>query len=757
MPRRNRTTMTGALTRACRALGAGVLLAFAAIALPVHAQPRPSQTADFDADVRAVIERYQLPGIALAVVRDGQVVYRNTSGELIAGSGSKVSDASLFKIASNSKAFTGALLARLVQQGKLRWDDPVVRHLPQFAMFDPWVTREMQVRDLLIHNSGLPLGGGDLMLWPEPNLFTRADILRGLRHIAPDYSFRAGYAYDNVLYVVAGEVAAAAGGASYEELIRREIFQPLGLDGCRVGEFALAEAGEVAQPHRREGDRNVVVNADPPVVPEIASAAAGGIRCDLDSMLAWMRGWLDPTPAQLQWLDAAQRAEMVKGRTMMPLSRRKQAWENAHTYAYGYGFRVSDFHGAWTVSHTGTLNGMYSMMMLLPDSKSGFVFMINGPGDSARTILAQVLTERLVRGRTTRSVASLAGELARPSGAASASRMPDLAPAVALPADAMPALIGVWRDPWLGEVRICRKGDGLQFDAAKSPRLTGPLQLLDGRAFVRWSLAGVDPPAWVDVAGEGDARTMRMAKVDPDADFSSDFEHLSFRWVRGCDDAPAAASPVRTSPARTPAQAGLSDIATLVPGIATDIRYFGSHNFVGRPVDGYQAPKCYLLTPVAQALARVEAALRPQGLRLKIFDCYRPVRAVAHFMRWVDDAADTRTKAEFYPDLDKPALRGEYIAPVSGHSRGATVDLTLLQCDAGGGDCRELDMGTPFDFFGARANTDHPHISAQQRANRDRLRLAMADAGFANYPMEWWHFTLRPEPSPGLQFDVPVR
>ncbi len=210
------------------------------------------------------------------------------------------------------------------------------------------------------------------------------------------------------------------------------------------------------------------------------------------------------------------------------------------------------------------------------------------------------------------------------------------------------------------------------------------------------------------------------------------------------------------SPARSMDEAGLVDIRTLVPDLSQEIRYAGSHNFVGVPIDGYLAPRCWLKREVAQALARVEASLRKQHQRLRVYDCYRPARAVAQFVRWMDDPTDLRTKAEFYPDLDKPQLRGVYIAPVSGHSRGGTVDLTLLQCDAQGAACTPLDMGTAFDFFGTRANTDSPEASAAQRANRHRLRDAMAAEGFANLPEEWWHFRLDPEPSPDRYYDVPV-
>ena len=203
-------------------------------------------------------------------------------------------------------------------------------------------------------------------------------------------------------------------------------------------------------------------------------------------------------------------------------------------------------------------------------------------------------------------------------------------------------------------------------------------------------------------------------------------------------------------------EVGIVDVRTVIPDVTLDIRYAGTHNFVGTKVEGYDAPKCMLLKPVAEALGRVESALRAQGYRLKIFDCYRPVRAVQHFVRWAEDPSAQSTKAEFYPGLDKTALLGEYIAPVSGHSRAATLDLTLMSCDSTP-QCAELDMGTPFDFFDVRANTDHPGLPESQRHNRDRLREAMRGEGFENYPAEWWHFTFKPEPTPTVSYDIPVR
>lgn len=196
------------------------------------------------------------------------------------------------------------------------------------------------------------------------------------------------------------------------------------------------------------------------------------------------------------------------------------------------------------------------------------------------------------------------------------------------------------------------------------------------------------------------------------------------------------------------------DAARLVPGLVLDMRYAGSDNFVGRPIAGYAAARCRLTPQAARALARVQAALAADGLGLKVFDCYRPRRAVADFAAWARDPADTRMKAAYYPRTDKADLfRLGYIAERSSHSRGSTVDLTLVRLADG----TERDMGTPFDLFDAASATDFPGVTPDQARNRHRLRDAMIRGGFAPYPQEWWHFTLRDEPHPDTSFDLPIR
>lgn len=199
-----------------------------------------------------------------------------------------------------------------------------------------------------------------------------------------------------------------------------------------------------------------------------------------------------------------------------------------------------------------------------------------------------------------------------------------------------------------------------------------------------------------------------------------------------------------------------TDIAGLLPEAQIRMAYFGTHNFVGTQVDGYQANKCYLQTQAAQALQQAYQQAKKQGYNLWIFDCYRPQRAVNHFMRWAADLSDTQTKTEFYPALEKNKLVGEYIAEKSGHSRGSTIDLTLARLDAQG-NWQPLDMGSPFDMFDPVSNVGNPGITAEQEANRQVLIDIMSAAGFQVYNMEWWHFTHQPPVYTDTYFDFVIK
>jgi zinc D-Ala-D-Ala dipeptidase len=195
------------------------------------------------------------------------------------------------------------------------------------------------------------------------------------------------------------------------------------------------------------------------------------------------------------------------------------------------------------------------------------------------------------------------------------------------------------------------------------------------------------------------------------------------------------------------------DASQVVPGLVVEMRYAGAHNFVGRVINGYEAPICWLTRRTAVALAQVEAELAQFHLGLKVFDCYRPTRAVADFATWARDLSDQAHKQEFYPEVDKSQLfQLGYIAERSGHSRGSTVDLTIVDRDSGA----ELDMGSPFDLFDVKSWPASEAVGPGQRANRLMLQSVMRSHGFNPLEQEWWHFTLAHEPHPRTYFDFLV-
>lgn len=226
---------------------------------------------------------------------------------------------------------------------------------------------------------------------------------------------------------------------------------------------------------------------------------------------------------------------------------------------------------------------------------------------------------------------------------------------------------------------------------------------------------------------------------------------LLLSMLSGC------ATGITPAPLQTPTQAGefpLVDVTEYAPSLSLDMRYFGSNNFTGKPVPGYNAPKCLLHPPVAKALAVVELGLRSRGFGLQIYDCYRPTIAVAEFMRWAKAPDEPASKTRFYPNLAKNTLVPDYIAEKSGHSKGATVDLGLLDCRSGV--CNAVDMGTEFDFFGPQAHTDWPGASTEQQLARKTLLNAMAEQGFSNYALEWWHYTWTASKVPDIAYEQPI-
>src|SRR3989475_11961818 len=265
---------------------AGTLLSVMAAGL--SAQAAISLPRDFDAYVARTMKQFEVPGLAIAVVKDGKVVLAKGYGVRRLGDSARVDERTLFGIASNTKAFTATAIGILVEEGKLQWDAPVVNYLPWFQMYDPFVTRELTIRDLLVHRSGLGLGAGDLLWWPS-STYDRKEVARRLRYIKPATSFRSAYAYDNVLYSVAGEVIEAVSGPTWEDFVSSRILGKVGMTASSVRHSAAAAGGNVATPHAP------IDGKVRPIAPFTSDNVnpAGGIHSSATDIAKWMIVQLD--------------------------------------------------------------------------------------------------------------------------------------------------------------------------------------------------------------------------------------------------------------------------------------------------------------------------------------------------------------------------------------------------------------------------------------------------------------------------------
>jgi CubicO group peptidase (beta-lactamase class C family) len=485
-----------------------------------------------DDTIERAMKEFQVPGMAVSVVYDGEVFYSAGHGLVEVGRKKAVDDQTLFQIASVSKAFTAATLALLVDDGKLDWDDPVIDYLPEFRMQDPWVTREFTVRDLLTHRSGLPLGAGDLLLFPQGDT-TRDEIIRAMRFLKPNSSFRSKYAYDNLLYIVAGEVVARVAGTSYEEFLEQHLLVPLGMRDCSATLARARRKAVKATPHVLV-DGNFEITAS--LETSIASAA-GGINCSARSMAKWMSFLLNKglTDKGEQLISEVQFGQLLSPVTLLPGS--GYVTENTGSFlnAYALGWGVSTFYGQPLYSHSGGLWGMTTFITVLPEQGLGVFVSNNLLSPAPRAVANDIIDQFLAdvspdAGKdwiaiVTKAMNSRRSDAATAVAEAETSRATDSKPSLALE-----AYVGTYRDPWYGEITISKNDDGvLWFHSARSEHLAGPLEHFQYDTFiVRWTTRNLNADAYVSftLAPDGAIERIRMKAVSPATDFSFDFHDL---------------------------------------------------------------------------------------------------------------------------------------------------------------------------------------------------------------------------------------
>jgi CubicO group peptidase (beta-lactamase class C family) len=509
---------------------------------PLAAQTAAEPMAGFDAYVERVLKTFDVPGAAVAIVKDGRIVLAKGYGVRRLGQPDRVDSDTRFGIASNTKLFTATAIALLVEQGKLRWDDPVIRYLPDFAMYDPFVTRELTVRDLLVHRSGLGLGAGDLLWWPA-STYDRAEIARRLRFIKPATSFRSAYAYDNVLYLVAGQLIEKLSGTSWEEFVRTRILAPVGMTSSTVRHSDAAGSGNLASTH---AEVNGVVRAVAPMTSDNTNPA-GGVNATATDMARWMIVQMDSGRIATATAGAPERRLFSPSSTrelwsiVTPLRSagpERAGFEHLRPNVSGYalGLLVSDYRGNLRLQHSGGLPGYLSLVTMIPEKRLGVAVLTNQESSSAFNAITYHALDAFLGTPPPDYLAyytarrdSVRAHLAHATERAAATRDSMSGPSLALAKYA-----GRYEDAWYGDVDLTMQGSGLVIRFGHTPQLVGDLRHWQHDTFlVRWRDRELRADAYATFAlnPDGSIDQLKMVPASDDVDFSFDFQDLLLRPV----------------------------------------------------------------------------------------------------------------------------------------------------------------------------------------------------------------------------------
>lgn len=496
---------------------------------------------EIDNIVERAMENFTVAGVAVAVVKDGKIIHQKGYGIQSINSKKKVNENTNFGIASNSKAFTTTALAILVEEGKISWTDKVTKHIPEFKMYNDYVTQNFNIQDLLTHRSGLGLGVGDLMFFPDGSDFTINDIINSFKHFAPVSAFRTKFDYDNLLYLVAGEVIARVSGLSWEEFIKERIFDPLEMNNSYASLTYISDKNNVASPHLNKNKKLSLTDPEQ-WDPKKINGAAGGIYSNVNDIASWMLLNLNKgkygANLEKQLFKEASQQELWKIHTTTNVDRNPRY--NSHFAGYGLGWGLTDVNGYMVVSHTGGLIGMLSKTILVPDLNLGIIVLTNTYIDGAgvfssvtQTILDKYLglenfdwTETFVKRLNQRSneADEVVTKVWNTTEEADKSIL-DLT-----------NYTGLFKDPWFGKIEIYKKEKRLWFKSLRSPKLTGQMHYYKANTFVaKWSESSlIDADAFVmfQLDENGVAQGFKMKGISPAIDFSFDFQDLDLKRIK---------------------------------------------------------------------------------------------------------------------------------------------------------------------------------------------------------------------------------
>jgi CubicO group peptidase (beta-lactamase class C family) len=513
------------------------LLVFMALVAGLRAAELPVALRDFDAYVAQVQQAFDVPGVAVAIVKDGEVVLAQGYGVRELGKPERVDAHTLFAIASNTKAFTSAGLAILMDEGKVAWGDRVTERMPWFHLSDPHATAEMTVRDLLTHRSGLALGAGDLLFWPATD-FTTREVVERLRFVPLTGSFRAEYAYDNILYATAGLLLEEVSGQKWGDFVRERIFVPVGMTDTLANCLELKPGANAATGHAKYDFKDL--KPVPPLAWANASAA-GGIYSSAHDMARWVRVQLaggklpaGPDGKAAVLFSPERQKEMWSLVTPIKIGEPKiEALKvtRPNFLGYGLGWGLSDYRGHKVVSHTGGWPGQVSKVVLVPELKLGVVVLTNQESGAAFQAVSWRVLDAYLGAPATDWVAAYVEAVKAGQDGADESWAKHVAArdAASKPSLPLAKYAGTYRDAWRGDVFIEEKDGKLAMRFSRTDKLDGDLEHWQHDTFiVRWHDRSHNADAFVTFAltPDGGIDQVKMQAISPLTDFSFDFHDL---------------------------------------------------------------------------------------------------------------------------------------------------------------------------------------------------------------------------------------
>ena len=483
---------------------------------------------EIDKVVESTLTAFNVPGIAVAVVKDGKVIHSKGYGLKSILSKDKVNENTLFGIASNSKAFTSAALAILIDEGKCQWDDKVIKYIPEFKMYNDYVTNEFTIRDLLTHRSGLGLGAGDLMIWPDGHNFTSKDIINNIHYLKPVSGFRTKYDYDNLLYIIAGEVIERISGQSWTDFIEKRILQPLEMDDSAASWNTLKDTTNVIVPHVPYDGKLKVI---PRYKNQIFDAAAG-IYSSVEDMSKWVIMQLNQgTYDEKLLFSKKEHSEMWTPQTILP--NRTSPPYNSLFRSYGLGWQIMDVKGTLQVSHTGGLEGIVTQVTLLPQLNLGIIVFTNQQSGAAFSAITNTIKDSYLGIPYEDYVAKYSSSV-KASEENADKITEDVFKTVSenkkLKKD-YNNILGTYKDAWFGDIDIVKTKEKIIFKSIRSSQLMGEVLFYKENTYVvKWNNRYMHADAFLyftfDINGK--VENIKMKPISPLTDFSYDFQDLDF-------------------------------------------------------------------------------------------------------------------------------------------------------------------------------------------------------------------------------------